>query len=91
MGFSKVLLIAMSSACKAFLLGPALAARGAGQSTLQGLSGDSCRCLVPRCCALLPSALAAIGGRVCFGYLGWSNGNCIDLVFSSDPYQMDYF
>lgn len=31
------------------------------------------------------------GRRLCFRSSGWSNGNCVDLVFSSDPYQMDYF
>lgn len=60
MGFSKVLLIAMSSACKTFLLSPALAARGAGQSTLQGLSGDSC-CLP--CASLLCPAAFSTGGH----------------------------
>ncbi|XP_021411290.1 high affinity 3',5'-cyclic-AMP phosphodiesterase 7A isoform X2 [Lonchura striata] len=50
----------MSSSCKTFLLSPALAARGAGQSTLQGLSGDSC-CLP--CASLLCPAAFSTGSH----------------------------
>lgn len=61
MGFSKVLLIDMSSGCKTLLLSPALAARGVGQSTLQGLSGDSCR--LPCASLLCPAAFSTAGHR----------------------------
>lgn len=71
---SKVLLIAMSSGCKTFLLSPALAARGAGQSTLQRLSGDSC--LLPCASLLCPAAFSPAGHRggimlQVFGVIQW--------------------
>uniref|UniRef100_A0A8D2MPJ2 Phosphodiesterase n=2 Tax=Zonotrichia albicollis TaxID=44394 RepID=A0A8D2MPJ2_ZONAL len=53
----------MSSACKTFLLSAALAARGAGRAHCRGCQVTAAACPVPRCRALLPSALAAVGGE----------------------------